>query len=680
MKVSETFPLRIGAAALTLLGVFPLAVVIKYAPVVRWLPVAAREWAVSASVVLLICLLLSYWLGDRIDALLARARAMLLAAEPREFAAWAALVVLSLTLFVALYCFDGQPLGGDEMSQRFQVQLLLHRRLWAVAEQHYEFFSGIQTVNMGGRWFSQFPIGGPALLALGASFGAAWLVNPVLAAWTAANVYRFAAQTTDEVTARVATILFGLSPFVLLMSGTQMNHVGALAFMMLALSELPVWASSDETRRVRRSAVLIGLGLGMMATLRPYDAVGVGLVIGIFQLVVGRRSAHRLRALVWQVIGGMLPVAFLLYVNWRTTGSPLLFGYDALNGVSHRPGFHVDPTGNQFTPLQGLHHISSYLLALNTALFGGPIPAMLLIVIPMALMVRATRWDYLLLGILGALVVGYASYWAESFFFGPRFLYIGIPAFVLFAARFPSAVAGRFQDPLLRRASFLLLPMAVAIAWLLPNGLFRYQGVWRAVSDARSIRAVMPVNVQHEVADAELSDALVLIHESWHGRLTARLRALGAPALTAESMVQSLDACALQAGLDREDSLSTGADRARVQRVIRRALAAGTPTLVDPRNPQTSVALVEGRLVTETCAQEFHADRFGSTAIDPFLPSNTFMQDGRLGGRVVFARDFGLRKNQALLDRFGDRTWYRYRPRTGPEDHGPVFVPYFSAR
>ena len=34
--------------------------------------------------------------------------------------------------------------------------------------------------------------------------------------------------------------------------------------------------------------------------------------------------------------------------------------------------------------------------------------------------------------------------------------------------------------------------------------------------------------------------------------------------------------------------------------------------------------------------------------------------DARLGGRVVYARDFGAR-NALLRERFGDRAWYRAR-------------------
>jgi hypothetical protein len=48
-------------------------------------------------------------------------------------------------------------------------------------------------------------------------------------------------------------------------------------------------------------------------------------------------------------------------------------------------------------------------------------------------------------------------------------------------------------------------------------------------------------------------------------------------------------------------------------------------------------------------------------------------RDGRIGGDVVFARDFGPR-DTILAPRFGDRTWYRYVPAPTPGGT-PRFVP-----
>src|SRR4051812_38653863 len=276
----SVIPLRFGGLVLAALGIFPLAAVIKYAPVLEWLPVAAKEWLISVLLLVSVCVVIAAVAGDHTDRFISRARRALLATSPREFAAWVALFVLSASLALSWYCFNGVPTSADEMTQRFQANMLLHGRLWVHTEPHFEFFSSVQSVNRDGRWLAQFPIGGALILALGAIVNVPWLVNPVLAAWTASSVYRFTSQVSDDTSARAATLLFALSPFVLLMSASQMNHVGTLALIMFAVAALPEWATSEDARRVHRAAAFIGLGIAGAAAIRPYDAFLVAVAVG----------------------------------------------------------------------------------------------------------------------------------------------------------------------------------------------------------------------------------------------------------------------------------------------------------------------------------------------------------------------------------------------------------------
>ena len=672
---TPTLPLRLAAALLALLGLFPLAAVIKWAPVVHWLPKAGLEWAISTAVVVALCLLVARYAAEPVDRFLGNAHASIMSVAPRDFAIYAGLFTFFASLFVAWFTFRGLPTGGDEMAQRFQARLLAAGRLWGVAEQPYQFFTGIQTVNIDGRWFAQFPIGGPVLLAIGTLIGAPWIVNPVLAGWTAASVYRFASKVSDESTARLATILFALSPFVLLMSASQMNHPGALAFLMFGIAALPDWVNATDERALRMAALRIGFGFAASATVRPYEAAVLGAVVGIFQLLHAQPSPRHMRSLRWQVMGGALPIAFLLYANLQQTGHPLLFGYDALNGVSHRPGFHTDPTGVEFTPLQGIHHISSYLLLLNASLLAGPIPSVLLVVAALALAPRATQWDYLVVAMIVAILVAFACYWAESFFVGPRFLYTAVPFFIMLVATLPRVLAARTPSAITARAARMLIPLTVAFAWLFPPHLTSSQGAWSAFVGEQRPADQRVVDVDRAVREAGLEDALVFVHEPWHGRLTARLRALGAPALMAESVLREFDACGLQVGLDAEERIKGPPSMERVQNVLRRALVYGDPKILPGTNGATTLAFA--RPLHPLCAIEMEVDQGRSASLDWFLANARFDRDGRLDGRVVYARDFGA-LNQGLLMRFGARTWYRYRPPAGPNDQHPVFVPYYG--
>src|SRR6266704_3402654 len=195
-----------------------------------------------------------------------------------------------------------------------------------------EFFSAPGVViTPAGRLYSQFPIGGPAAIALGVAIGAPWVINPLLTGLTALGVYRFAAAVYGEPIGRASGVLFALSPFVLFVGASQMNHVLTLAGVVLALVGLVRWDRGGGGAASAWGAALVGAGIGVAAATRPYDAVAVSVAIAAFQLARVARDRRLARSLAVQLLVGALSVAILLWANARTTGSPWLFGYDVLN-------------------------------------------------------------------------------------------------------------------------------------------------------------------------------------------------------------------------------------------------------------------------------------------------------------------------------------------------------------
>ncbi len=670
----STVPFRLAAFVLAVLGLLPLANFLSGGRAVPWWPDAVGEWTTTGVGIVCVALLIARLLGDHADALTRRAERLLEAPSDRAFGIGAALLVLVLSAFFAQYCFAGTVYSVDEVSQRWHAQMLLSGHLYLPVGPHREFFSTNEVLDAGGKWFSQFPVGGPAVIALGLLFGIPWLVNPVLAAFTAWNVHRFATRCFDRTTARAATLLFALSPFVLFMSASEMNHVAALAFVSLALAELARWATTDSPRIATRSAIVTGFALGAAATIRPMDAALAALAIGVFQGIAAWREPIRRRSLVAQCVAGALPVAFLLYANARTTGQPFLFGYDALNGPAHRPGFHVDPMGVAFTPMRALMITSGYLMKLNRYLFEWPIPGLLVIVIALVSIRRATRWDLLLLGLIGVIAGGYALYWFDGFFVGPRFLYAAVPAFVIFAARAPRAAAEwlreRVRWPVAARGVLLVVPLCVAYAWVVPTGVSSVQ--LRAFY-YRQQRAKLKVNPAREAAAAHLTNALVFVPESWHSRLIARLRNYDMRPLEATRALASVDACALEGALDAEDSLPSASNAERLARVLNTARAAGAAQPVPGMPTEEVISLVPGAMPTPACLQEAALDQQESMPYALFLSSQQIEPDGTVGGNVVYVRDFGAR-NELLRARYGGRTWYRYRAASDSGNAPAAFV------
>jgi hypothetical protein len=665
-------PLHLFALLLTATGIFPVANFLSRGQAVPWWHAAVVEWCTTGLGILIVAALTATVSGNRLTRAIDKCRRLVLTPSPAAFEIGAAILVAVLAAIFAQYCFSGLVFTGDEMAQRWQARMLLAGRLFIHPEAHREFFSTMETLDGNDRWFSQFPIGGPAVIAIGMALRVPWIVNPLLAGLTARNIHRFARDAYDDATARAATLLFAISPFVLIMSGSQLNHVATLALVTLALAELPRWTTTTNDRVRRRSAIVLGFAIGAAITVRPLDGVLAGAVIGALQLRALWRHPELRRSFVWQVAVGALPVVILLVINALSTGSPLLFGYDALNGAAHRPGFHVDPLGVRHTPLRALTITSGYLMKLNRYLFEWPMPALGVIVLSLAVLRRASKWDYLLAGLFAAMIAGYATYWFDGFFAGPRFLYAAVPAFVLFAATLPARLVERFGRPALRSAAMAAMALAAVYAWLIPTGVSSVQ--MRAYY-YRSLREQLKTDIGGEVEHARLTNAVVFVNDGWHARLVARLRSLGELPLTAERLLDQIDACALQTALDADDVAPAGPAERRLEHVLSAARRAGVPAVVPGLPADQHIAIVPGSKPTAACLAQVNMDADGTMPYPAFLAYLSVERDGRIGGSVVFARDMGDR-NELLRARFGDRTWYRYRV---PERRVPTelaFVPY----
>ena len=638
-----------------------VGLVLAFAPIANWLSAgrelpwwsaAVTEWLLFGGAVVLLAVGVARLGGATVEHAAAWCRRTALAPRPAVFGALLALVAFTLALWFAFYCYGGRFFSSDEMAQRLQANLLLQGRFFARLDAPAEFFSAPGVViTPAARLYSQFPIGGPAAIALG--------------------VYWFAAAVYGEPVGRASGALFTLSPFVLFVGASQMNHVLTLAGVMLALVGLVRWDRGGGGAASAWGAACVGAGIGVAAATRPYDTVALSVVVAAFQIGRVARDRRLAPSLAVQLLLGAVPVAILLYANARTTGSPWLFGYDVLNGAAHQPGFHVAPTGVPHTPLRGLQLASGYVLRLDRYLFEWPLPGLLPVVVALALLPRFNRWDGLLLGSTGALLLAYACYWFDGFFAGPRFLYDAVPALVIFAARAPGLLAERFSG-WARRAVLLVLPLALFWGWVAPG---RVSGVRIRSHYYLEGNPQYKVDYGAAVAHAGLTHAIVFVDDGWHARLDARLRAGGLSVFGADKLVISADACRLQRIADSLATLPPGDTLARLEALFAAARPAGELVPVAGLAPVQQVLLVRGQPLAPDCFRELVADTIGMAPFEAFLPLERFEPDGGLGGPVVFARDLGAR-NERLRASFPDRAWFRYRPRRSLADTASVVVPY----
>jgi hypothetical protein len=653
------WPLRLCAAVLVVVGVVPLANLIAVQGGLPWYSTAVSMWLRWGGGLAVAAIAVAFAAPQRVEMVAKTLDRSLLAPRPALFLLIVGTAILQLSLYFGWTLLGLQATAGDEFAQRWQASLLASGHLSARAEAHPEFFSTLETLQVDGRWFSHFPIGGPAFLALGLLVGAPWLVNPLLTVLGAFAVYRFVGRTMDERSARLSVVLFALSPYVLFMGGSEMNHVATLTASWVALAALPTWASGGPTRARSIAALIIGLAIGVAIAVRPYDGALLALAIGTFQLSLAWRDPSLRRSLVLQCAAGAIPVGAVLFANAATTGHPFAFAYDVLNGPEHRPGFHLTPLGWVHTPRRGLYAISAYLLKLDMMLLGWPVPAILVAAGGLFAIKRGSRWDALLLAVLFSALAGYLAYWGESYFMGPRFLFTVAPILLIYTARFPTALREHLTHPGWRAAALLVPSVWLLSAWVLPADIDRMFGVTTLASTAVLSRSAGPA-VDHLVHDRGVTNALVLVQESWHGRLSARLRALGVRPLQAEEIVKSYDACTLQRALDtaaRQGSLASTTQLDSVSSAVNRdppAARLQAMTTID------QIALVPGRPLHPACETDYSTARSTGITLAELLQYTSVDRAGRLAGPVVYARDLGV-ANEQLRARFGDRHWLRLR-------------------
>jgi hypothetical protein len=167
MSLSVGGTLRVYAAICGALGILPLANWLTSGRAVPWYGLAVREWLGRGVIVLAVATVIAILLGARFDAFWERARASLLRIPSNAFAFAIAALATVGALILAHWSFAGLPFTSDEMAQQWHARILVSGRVSAVAEQYPEFFNTAPVFDRDGSWYSQYPLGGPAFMALG---------------------------------------------------------------------------------------------------------------------------------------------------------------------------------------------------------------------------------------------------------------------------------------------------------------------------------------------------------------------------------------------------------------------------------------------------------------------------------------------------------------------------------
>ena len=437
-----------------------------------------------------------------------------------HFAVAVALWVVLVSVVLNVLSYERHPHVPDEVVYLRHAQYLAKGMLSMEAPAVPEAFEHYLLDVSERGWYVVSPHGWPLVLALGWLIGAPWLINPLLAGLNVLLAYLLLRALYDLHTARLSILLLGVSPWYLFLGMSFMNHMSTLAFALLATLSV-VQARRTEAVWWTWAG---GLALGMLALLRPLEAVIVAGLLGLWMLGVG---GARLRPsqMAGLVLGSMIVAFTLLLYNEALTGDPLLFPITAYTDVHFHPnanalGFGSDRgTGWALDPYPGhglrdvVVNANLNLTTLNTDLFGWSSGSLLLIVVAL-FSGRLRRSDRLMLATMGTTFVALSCYYFSGGpDFGPRYWFLMVVPCVALTARGINVLAERVNAGAGGNAA-AGWRVGAGVMLLCVMALFTFVP-WRAIDKYHHFRGMRP-DVRDIAAEYSFGKSLVLIRGKEH--------------------------------------------------------------------------------------------------------------------------------------------------------------------
>ncbi len=393
---------------------------------------------------------------------------------------------VGLSALLAVLVYERHPHIPDEAAYLLQARTFARGALTLPTPPVLPAFDVDITLNDHGRWFSAFPPGWPAILALGALVRAEWLVNPLLGGLNVLLAYAVTRRLYDRRTARVAALLLAASPWHLFLAMSFMSQTVTLTVGLLAALGVVRWRQGDSPAWL----VLAGAAAGWAGLTRPLDGVLVAGATGLWLLLPGdgvNAARARLTGAVAYGTGMGLTGALTLLYNRALTGSPLKFPVMLWSDRVYGPGKNALGFGpdrgfgwTSLDPFPGhgwkdvLVNANLNTFQVNTELLGWGTGSLLLVV-AYCLLRRIERRD---LGLLLAtfLVVGlHAFYWFSGGpDFGARYWFLVIYPLVALAARAVLAFEAGSSLPGRPLAAVLLLSVVTLLVFLPWRALDKY--------------------------------------------------------------------------------------------------------------------------------------------------------------------------------------------------------------
>lgn len=270
-------------------------------------------------------------------------------------------LVAVVLVWLAVGVLDAFPNSGDEACYLYQAETFASGRIVNTPHALQPFFTANHIRAAGGRLFSVFPPGWPAVLVLALETGVpSWVVNPFLGLGLLAMAFVLARRQHGARVAVASTVILAVSPFFLFNAASYFSHtLCTLAILTYAYCG---HRALDERRLSWAAAAAASLGIAALT--RNYTAA---LCAVPFAVALVRRGRFGWQALAVCVVAGLPFVATTLAYNAATMGSPLTMAQ--YEGASYTRLWFPDGWLGRATEITSAH-LGRFLLWTPPALLG----------------------------------------------------------------------------------------------------------------------------------------------------------------------------------------------------------------------------------------------------------------------------------------------------------------------
>lgn len=353
---------------------------------------------------------------------------------------------LLVTLGVSYFTLERFPNSSDEYAYLLQAQTLSEGKLFQKAPPLSEIFHHNHIAVKEGIRIGRFPPGWPLILSSAYVLGVPpWTINPLLGALALIVVYFFARKMYGQTVALWSMLALALPAYYIFNAASYFSHISCLLVAIAFVYATHLYIQ----KKAGRYLVLAGFCLGLMGVIRYYTALLIFLPFFVYFVFHHRWGAVKI--LLFMAIGGAPWVLFLLWYNFKLTGSPFVpvtvWAYQ-----DEQLGF---VKGHTF--LKGVEHI----VRRTFMFFYWCSPGLLILYFLLLwkkIQTKAALWTHPEDYIFVLLMAGYFFYYQiGGNQYGPRFLLEGFPFLVLFVIRNVVKYKSAFRTALL--AAGLLFAM-----------------------------------------------------------------------------------------------------------------------------------------------------------------------------------------------------------------------------